>query len=199
MAISVMATVVILRCSECFHKFRHSGPWPSACPNCLVPMAGPKDDAPEIPAFLSIKTRRADQVYRDMEKGSEFRVQKASEMLGVPTHELSHMKNTDLKDAKHPGDVAVKLPPPVMAPVINHMAAQGAPVGFMNGPQMMGGVGSEEVSSGSYPNMGTNFIDQVLRPQHLQEVDARQYGRVQSENPALETQMPAYRSRQWRR
>jgi len=160
-------------------------------------MQGPKDDAPEIPAFLSIKTRRADQVYRDMERGSEFRVQKASEMLGVPTHELSHMKITDLKDHRHPGDIAAKLPPPSLAPVINQMATQGAPVGFMNGGQMMGGVGSEEVQTGAFPNMGTNFIEKVLRPQHLQEVDPRQYSRVQSENPALETQMPAYRSRRW--
>ena len=188
-----------LTCSECHGKFSWHSAWRESCPLCGVAMeAGPADDVPEIPAFLSIKTRRADNLYREMERGSEFRQQKASEMLGVPTHELSAMKITDLKDARHPGEVSAKLPAPVLQPVISRMAQQGAPVGFMNGQQMMGGVSSEEVQSGAYPNMGTNFIDQVLRPGHLQEVDPRQFSMVQSENPALETQHPAYRSRRWR-
>jgi len=126
-----------------------------------------------------------------MEKGSEFRMQKASEMLGVPTSELGHMKITDLKDHRHPGDVAAKIAPPPLAAEMRQMAQNGAPVGFMNNGQIMGGMASEEVSSGFAPNMGINFIDQVVRPQHSRYAPS-------NENPALQTLQPGYRSRRWR-
>lgn len=185
-----------LRCSECFTKFRCDDPWPPECPRCHVPIPGKEDDAPEIPAFLSLNTRRADNVYREMERGSEFRMQKASEMLGVPTSELGHMKITNLRDTKHPGDVAAVPPPPSpeFSRNMTALATQQAPVAFLNPMQVGGGVTSQEVQSGPYPNAGAQAI-KALRDIHPSEVDPRQRAKVQCDTPALETTYPGYRRR----
>lgn len=191
-----MATKCTLRCSECMEKFTCSGPWPDKCPRCGVKMAGPKDDTVELPAFLSGNTRRAESVAREMQRGAEFRAQKASEMLGIPMSDVSAMKMNNLRDTPRMGDVAADPPPPSQefSRFMAQAAPTNAPVGFLNGPQMGGGVASQEVQSGPFPNAGANFM-QCLRESHPSYIDPRQQGKVQCDRAALETTAPGYRRR----
>ena len=91
------------KCPECAGKF----PWeptkgyPKECPLCGFDTSLP-DDASAIclPAFLSTASKNNDKLYRDMEKGSEFRAHAAADMAGVPVSEMSGLKITDLNDRK---------------------------------------------------------------------------------------------------
>jgi hypothetical protein len=91
------------KCPECAGKF----PWeptkgyPKACPLCGFDTSLP-DDATAIvlPAFLSSASKANDKLYRDMEKGSEFRAHAAAEAAGVPVSEMAGLKITDLNDRR---------------------------------------------------------------------------------------------------
>ena len=75
-----------LKCPECRKTFRYNPTdgHPRYCPLCNADMGEEKDDdVISIPAFLSPRTRAADQVYRDHERASEVRAEKAAEAAGV--------------------------------------------------------------------------------------------------------------------
>lgn len=114
---------VIYKCSECGTKIRsEDGTPPDDCPACEARVASDlPDDVIPMPSIRSRRTDRVDQVYRDIEKGSEVRMNVAAEHLGVPVSEMSDMKITNLNDRRDAEIAAM----PVINDVTRHMAATG--------------------------------------------------------------------------
>ena len=172
-----------LRCPDCRKAFKWdvSKPTPRYCPLCNADMGQePDDNVVSIPAFLSAKTRAADQVYRDHERASEVRAEKAAEAAGVPVSEMSALKITNMRDAKHQGDLAA-------IPVVNEVTKQMDAINARGGHFGWQGGGAEyspAVQSGPFPNVGAKMRSAIQRAN----------GNV-SDRPALETQQPGYRIR----
>ena len=104
----------VIKCNACSHRI----PWkptearPAECPKCWASFGEERaDDDVVMPFIRSANTSRNDKLYRDMEKGSETRMQVAAAQLGVPESEMSAMKMTDMNDNQREGDIAAKLVP----------------------------------------------------------------------------------------
>ena len=166
----------VLKCSECRAAIRFKGKWPSSCPHCGVVMETGDDDVIACPAFLT-KAKHVDQVYRDIEKGSEIRAQVAAEMLGVPASDVSDIKITNLREAKHEGEIAAMPVNNAVSQQMEILKQRGAAVGFVPNGASYGA----QVQTGPSPNAGAH---QLTR---LQAV----HGKI-SEMPALETLQPGY-------
>lgn len=170
-----------LRCSLCRGTF----PWdvsqgfPEKCELCHQRMGGQDrpDDEIVMPSLRSAKMALTDQVYRQMESGSEIRAQAAAEKLGVPVSEMSDLKITDLRSTRHPGEIAA---PPLPA----HLQGVGS-FGGSNGSQY-----STQVQSGPAPNAGAKART-ALQAYHGNLTK----GYAVTDSPALETQQPGYRRR----
>lgn len=92
-----------LRCPTCREKF----PWkptdgmPDECPLCQSVVASDRpDDEICLPAIQLQATKNNDKLYRDIERGSEVRMQIAADKLGVPVSEMSDMKVTNMNDRR---------------------------------------------------------------------------------------------------
>lgn len=123
---------VRLKCSECRQTFLWDtkDKLPRYCAACGFDMGEPRaDDDVCMPSIRTMRMKAADKVYRDMERGSEFRAQAAAEMAGVPVSEMSELKITDLKSSKHPGEVAA---PPVNNDVSKIIQAQSGVYGYQS-------------------------------------------------------------------
>ena len=173
-----------LRCPECRKAFKWmpSEPEPRFCPLCEADLGEPADDNVIcLPAFLKPSTKNNDALYREFERSSEVRMEKAAEMAGVSKSEMSDLKVTNLLTDKGEGSIAA---PPVVNEVTRHMdmlAARGAQVGWQgsNGAEYSAGV-----QAGPFPNVGAKMRTMIHQ----------QNGMV-SDRPALETQQPGYRIR----
>lgn len=153
-----------IRCPVCRQKF----PWepkagfPEMCPNeaCQSRIAHDRADDDVVLPFMrtSEATKRTDQVYRDMERGSEIRAQLAAEQLGVPVSDMSALKITDLQSTKIPGSIAA---PPVNNEVTRFMAQHN-----ISGHEQ-GQAYAANVSRGPYPRAGMMMRD-ALRQRHGQ-------------------------------
>lgn len=173
-----------LRCPECRRAFKWDATkkFPRYCQfdDCKADFGEERpDDEICMPAFLTPRNKSVDKVYRDTERASEVRAEKAADMLGVPVSEMSDMKITDFRPTKHEGAVAM---PPVVNEVtqrMDAMAAQGLPVGFGAGPT--GAEFSGAVQSGPHPNAGARTMNMI-----------RQANGNVSDRPGLETQAPGY-------
>ncbi len=172
------------KCPECGGKF----PWeptkgyPKACPLCGFDTSLP-DDASAIclPAFLSAASKNNDKLYRDMEKGSEFRAHAAAEMAGVPVSEMSSLKITDLND-RNDTPVAAREDTAALA----RLGAKSSTDFFQNNGASFSGA----VQGGAFANSGAKF-QTVLREQHA---NATGFEGI-SDRPALEVMQPGYRRR----
>ena len=96
-----MATV--LRCSICRSKF----PWdvtkgyPKFCPECGETIGHDRaDDDIVMPFVRSARTKATDDVYRQMETTSEYRMHAAAAMAGTSADEMSGLKITNLNDRR---------------------------------------------------------------------------------------------------
>jgi hypothetical protein len=197
-----------LKCPAC----RKSFPWerntsfPSYCQLCGEHIGHDRDDDDIVLPMFNLKgvSKSADDMYRQMEAGSEFRAHAAAEKLGVPVSEMSDLKITDLKDARHPGEVAA---PEVRNEVTAAMAAPSVvPAGWQMGAQASGFSGA--VQQGPWPNTGARFLQNTIRQNHREQVAKHCVGvdattrrmvspstDVMSERPAVETTQPGYRRR----
>src|SRR5580658_8952811 len=94
-----------LQCRLCVEKFiwEHDG-FPDECPKCGQYIG--VDGKPEVAApYITFKAAKSgDAVYRAMERGSEHRMNVASEKLGIPVSELSDMKITNMRDNARVGE-----------------------------------------------------------------------------------------------
>jgi hypothetical protein len=185
-----------IRCPVCRQKF----PWnpvsgfPEFCPNvsCESRIAHDRDDDDIVmPFFKSAGTKANDDLYRQMEAGSEQRAQMAAAQAGVPVSEMADLKITNLNSTRHEGDIAA---PPVVNPVTRQMDAirainPNAAVGFGGGAEA-GMYFSGAVSQGHSPNAGAR-AQSAIRQLHADRMGHDKVGDI----PALETQQPGYRRR----
>lgn len=197
-----------LKCPEC----RKSFPWesgsafPSHCLICHAYIGHDRDDDDVVLPMFNLKgvSKSADDMYRSMERGAEFRAHAAADKLGVPVSEMSELKITDLKDARHPGEIAAGE---VRNEVTAAMAAPSVvPMGWQGGAQAVGFSGV--VQQGSHPNAGARFMQHGIRANHREAVAKHCIGvdattrrmvvpstDVMSDRPAKETEQPGYRRR----
>lgn len=172
------------KCPECAGKF----PWeptkgyPKACPLCGFDTSI-DDDASAIclPAFLSKSSRANDKLYRDMEKGSEFRAHAAADMAGVPVFEMASLKITDLNDRR---DTSVAATEDRAA--LSRLGVKSSEQLFQNNGASFSGA----VQAGAFANAGAKF-QTVLREQHGKATNYTAIG----DAPALEVMNPGYRRR----
>lgn len=163
-----------LRCPTCRKAFRWdaTADWPDECQICGEPMAEDKSDtAIVLPAFLSSKTKLNDKFYREQERSSEARAEKAAEAAGVPVSEMADLKITNMRDNVKPGEISAM---PVQNAVTQHMEAvnaKGGQFGFAgnNGLEFSAGINTGAVTvngqttQGVVPRAGANAIARVQR------------------------------------
>ena len=176
-----------LKCPDCRKKF----PWdketrfPRFCPLCKSDLGDDRaDDDIPMPMILHSKSKTFDKVYRDMEKGSEFRAQAAAELAGCSASEMSNLKITNMKDNVREGessDVAINNP------VTQFMAANPNSAGFRGADGLGYSTGTQ---AGPFPNAGAK-----MRTSLQQHHAALSHGSAVSDRPALETIQPGYRQR----
>jgi hypothetical protein len=135
------------KCPDCKGKF----PWeptkgyPKACPLCGFDTSIDEDaTAIVLPAFLSAASKANDKLYRDMEKGSEFRAAAAAEMAGVPVSEMAGLKITDLNDRRD-AEISASDSDAKAAAARLGMASLDAPF-KANGAELGPGIASGEVT-----------------------------------------------------
>lgn len=178
-----------LVCPDCRKKF----PWerdtafPRFCPLCSSDIGTDCADDEIVMPFIrssqrTAQAQSADDVYRQMEKGSEQRAEMAASQLGVPVSEMSDLKVTDLRSASRPGEIAA-------VPVnnaVSQMLDQG--VGGFRGTDGLGY--SASVQTGAFANSGAKMRTAI----HAIHTETSR-GTAVSDRPALETQQPGYRRR----
>jgi len=161
-----------LRClnPDCRYKFPWDPlqGWPDFCQKCKQGMENERDDV--VMPFIrsSARVKAVDQVYRDMEKGSEIRAQQAAELVGASVSDMSALKITDLKDNQRQGDIAA-----VESEAAMNRIKQFAPkstIGFAEGGQgFTDGVASgaikigDKVYTGIEPAAGARTIQRVQK------------------------------------
>ena len=172
-----------LRCPVCRKKFAWEDPakkgFPDNCLLCKAYIGHDRDDDDIVMPFIrtSGKTKATDQVYRDMERGSEVRAQAAADQLGVPVAEMSDLKITDLKPTTHHGDVAA----PPLPPHLRNLGSFG---------QSQGAEFAASAHTGPEPHAGAR-ARAALQSHHARLTG----GAAVSDRPALETLQPGYRPR----
>lgn len=193
---------VKIRCTECREKFPYD---PQArmmrCPNCGVRWDEDFDDKViAMPSLKSAGTKSVDHVYREMERTSEIRAEKAAEMAGVPVSEMSGLKITNMSDRREAGVMSAI---PVRNSVTDFMQANPQAGGFQgaNGVHFSGAV-----QTGPMPNVGAHMRT-AIQNSHSDMVARHAVGQdhhgrrvipstdVTSDRPGLETLQPGYRRR----
>jgi len=121
-----------------------------------------------MPFIRSAKTSNNDKLYRDMERGSEFRAEKAAELTGASVADMSSLKITDMNDQMRAGDMAAKAE--ADAAMARLKATTKAPIGFAeNGAEFSAGISSGAISvngqimTGIEPNAGARAAQRVAR------------------------------------
>jgi len=175
-----------LRCPHCRKTFawKSGTDMPDDCPLCHKFVGNDRDDADIVmPAILGHRTKVADQVYRDMERGSEHRTHLAAELGGGSASDYSGLKITDMRDNLRQGDIAAV---PVRNAITEHMERTGQ--GGFAGAEGVGYSGA--VQTGPFPNAGAKMRT-TLHQHHA----AISQGAAVCDRPALETRQPGYRRR----
>jgi hypothetical protein len=106
----------VLRCPKCRDTFPYSASdgMPDICPLCKEFVGSGDNTVISMPMIRSAKTKSADKLYRDMERGSEVRASKAAEMLGIDASDMSALKMTNMSDSAREGESSAP-PLPVAA------------------------------------------------------------------------------------
>lgn len=177
---------LVVRCPDCREKFswKSGTALPDACPLCGAKVGSDRpDDEIVLPSIRTMRTRIMDKTYRDMEAGSEKRMELAAQVGGGSPSDYSALKITDMKDNLREGETAAV---PVRNAVTEHMARTGQG-GFVGGD----GTGySGAVQTGPFPNAGAR-----MRTSVQQYHSSISHGSAVSDRPATETQQPGYRRR----
>lgn len=160
-----------LRCPFCRGAFpwEASKDWPKHCPLCDEEIGIPdRGDVIQMPSLRSARMKMNDQVFRDMEKGSEQRVQMASELTGASTAEMSSLKITNLKDNQRAGDIAAIESDAAMERI--KQAAPKSTIGFAEGGQAFTeGIANgavkigDKIYTGIEPAAGARTIQRVQK------------------------------------
>ena len=180
-----MAVILKLKCPDCAETFKWPGDqkWPDFCPLCRSRLTNEVEEIC-MPFISSARAKSPDQVYRQMEAGSEVRAQAAADMLGVSIADVSDLKITNLKDNTHEGEMA-------HVPVVNAVSQMMDATPGLTGFQPSSGVEfSGAVQTGPLPNTGARFQTK-LRQMHAERVGWN----AMSDNPAKQVLEPGYRRR----
>ncbi len=143
------------KCPECSGKIPYvpSEGCPKECSFCGFDTSLPDDaSAIVLPAFLSTASKNNDKLYRDMEKGSEFRAHAAADMAGVPVSEMSGLKITDLNDRRD-AEISAKDTEARAAAARLGMKSLDAPF-QANGAEFGAGIASGEVTVNGHTQHG---------------------------------------------
>ena len=160
-----------LRCPFCREAFPWESrlPWPKVCPCCAEEIGIPDrgDNGVVMPFIRSAKMAATDKTYRDIEAGSDVRVEKAAELTGSTKEEMAALKITDMNDSMRAGDIADKTAATAME---NLKAMSKTPVGFIdNGSGYSDGVSTGAINvngkiiTGIEPNAGARAAARVQR------------------------------------
>jgi hypothetical protein len=108
-----------------------------------------------------------DKVYRDIEAGSEQRVERAAELTGATKDEMSSLKITNMNDNMRAGDMAAQDASEAMKRL---QASSPTPIGFQsNGAEFSKGIAqgavalNGQVTTGIEPNAGARAAARVAR------------------------------------
>ncbi len=175
-----MIRIRCLLCREAFRWDTNDG-WPSHCPECHGYIGSDGNDEVVAPFISKAQNKNPDRVYRDMEAKASFRAQQAAEMMGSSDAEVSHLKMTDMKDNLRQGDMAFSNN---LTPQQQAMEQQMTPA-----TQSFGLQASAGTNVGPVPRAGTNFIQNVLKPNHFR----RSGGAPVTNHPSIEFWKPAGR------
>lgn len=139
-----------LRCPLCRQAFpwEANTPFPDNCLKCKQFIGHNRDDDDIVMPFVRSNGRSAsvDQVYRDMEAGSEVRAQAAADMAGVPVSEMSGLKITNLNDRK---DAEIAAPALTgSAAQLSAMMQSNPAMGMQAAPPQFAGGGAGNVMRG---------------------------------------------------
>ena len=100
-----------LRCPFCRQAFPWEAalPFPRVCPLCAEEIGIPdRGEVIQMPSLRSAKTKAVDKTYRDIEAGSEVRVERAAEVTGTAKEDMAALRITDMADNMRAGDIAAK-------------------------------------------------------------------------------------------
>ena len=160
-----------LRCPLCRVAFpwQSSKPWPKFCPECGEAIGIPDrgDNGVVMPFIRSARVTATDKTYRDIEAGSEQRVERAAELTGSTKDDMSSPKITDLNDNMRAGDIAMRDADQAMARLQKDTPMQ---IGFQaNGSGYSDGVSAGavayngKITTGIEPNAGARAAQRVAR------------------------------------
>ena len=153
----------VLRCPKCRDKFawQPKDGMPDICPLCKEFVGSGDDTVIPMPSLRSPKTRSADQLYRDMEKGSEVRAAKGAEMLGISPSDMSALKMTDMRDNVHEGENSAPALPVAAADMGKYFQPNGSEYGA--GTESGAITVNGKITTGIEPRAGATAMSNIQR------------------------------------
>ena len=159
-----------LRCPFC----RGACPWeaalpfPKVCPLCAEEIGIPdRGEVIQMPSLRSAKMKATDKTYRDIEAGSEVRVDRAAELTGSTKEDMASLKITDMADNMRAGDIAAKEADAALKRLQSSSPMQ---IGFQNnGAEFSSGISTGavalngKITTGIEPNAGARAAMRVQR------------------------------------
>ncbi len=159
-----------LRCPFCRGAFPWEAalPFPKVCPLCAEEIGIPdRGQVIQMPSLRSAKTKATDKTYRDIEAGSEIRVERAAELTGAAKEDMASLKISDMRDNMRAGDVAAKEADAAMQRL---QSSTPMSIGFQpNGAEYGAGISqgavalNGKITTGIEPNAGARAAMRVQR------------------------------------
>jgi hypothetical protein len=162
-----------LRCPFCRAAF----PWdaalafPRVCPLCTEEIGIPdRGEVIQMPSLRSARMKATDKTYRDIEAGSEVRVERAAEITGSTKEDMAALKITNLNDNMRLGDIASMEMKQADAAMERLRAGSPMNIGFQpNGAEYGVGISqgavavNGKITTGIEPNAGARAAMRVAR------------------------------------
>lgn len=159
-----------LRCPFCRQAFPWEAalPFPRVCPLCVEEIGIPdRGEVIQMPSLRSAKTKAVDKTYRDIEAGSEVRVERAAEVTGTAKEDMAALRITDMADNMRAGDIAAKEADAAMKRLQSSTPMN---IGFQaNGAEFSNGISTGavalngKITTGIEPNAGARAAQRVQR------------------------------------
>ena len=159
-----------LRCPFCRQAFPWEAalPFPRVCPLCAEEIGIPdRGEVIQMPSLRSAKTKAVDKTYRDIEAGSEVRVERAAEVTGTAKEDMAALRITDMADNMRAGDIAAKEADAAMKRLQSSTPMN---IGFQaNGAEFSNGISTGavalngKITTGIEPNAGARAAQRVQR------------------------------------
>ncbi|MFZ3214915.1 MAG: hypothetical protein WA192_02540 [Candidatus Acidiferrales bacterium] len=159
-----------LRCPFCRQAFPWEAalPFPRVCPLCTEEIGIPdRGEVIQMPSLRSAKTKAVDKTYRDIEAGSEVRVERAAEVTGTAKEDMAALRITDMADNMRAGDIAAKEADAAMKRLQSSTPMN---IGFQaNGAEFSNGISTGavalngKITTGIEPNAGARAAQRVQR------------------------------------